>query len=71
MVVIGTLFGAPCTFVLGGVLLGCWNWGAVCMSALAMSLDGLDERVLGLLFPWGDGLRFLTGVDGFEFEFLL
>ena len=27
MVVIGTLFGAPYTFVLGGVLLGCWGCG--------------------------------------------
>ena len=27
MVVIGTLFGAPCTFVLSGVLLGFWRLG--------------------------------------------
>ena len=37
MVVIGTLFGAPCTFVLGGVLLG-WGFGrylSVCVGAIS------------------------------------
>ena len=44
--------------------------GVVCLCALALSLDGLGERVLGLGVRLGDGLRPLVGVDGIEFEFL-
>ncbi len=45
--------------------------GVIRLFALALSLDGLGERVLGLGVRLGDGLRPLVGVDGFEFEFLL
>ena len=44
--------------------------GVVRLCALALSLDGLGERFLGLGVRLGDGLRPVVGVDGFEFEFL-
>ena len=45
--------------------------GVVRLCALALSLDGLGERFLGLGVRFGDGLRPPVGVEGFEFEFLL